>query len=268
MFRSKDHLAVRLLIAIVGAILAAIGLELFLIPHAIIVGGATGISAILAYFTDMRIGFLLFLINLPFILLSYRRLSKQFVSITVLSLFIFALTSVILYPYPSLVEDAAAAAIVGGLALGGGIGLVVRFGGSLDGSENTVRSASPAMLSTGPRIKLLNVIILLGAGFIFGWIQALYSAFAYWIAVEIVGLFLRGFSLKRTILIKSNHAEEICKTLELTMNIQLSFVSSRHVDLPNSKALLSATIHLFEISRMKAIVISLDPEASFHIRSV
>jgi len=263
----KDLFIVKLLLVIVGAILGAIGLELFLVPHAIIVGGATGLSAILAYWTDMRIGFVLFMINLPFILLSYRRLSKQFVGITVISLFVFALSAIILHPYPSLIEDAAIAAICGGLALGAGIGLVVRYGGSLDATENTIRAASPAMLASGPRIKLLNTMILLSAGFVFGWTQALYSTVAYLLAVEMVSLMLRGLSFKRTIWIKSKHAEEICQVLKSSLNMQLSYSSDSFADESNREAVLSATIHLFELSRIKSIVIGLDPDASFHTRS-
>ncbi|MCR8643870.1 YitT family protein [Paenibacillus sp. N1-5-1-14] len=264
----KNLSIVRLLLIILGAVLAAIGLELFLIPHAIIVGGATGLSALLAYWTDMRIGFVLFMINLPFILLSYRKISRPFVSITIISLFVFALSAIVLHPYPSLIEDAAIAAICGGISLGAGIGLVVRFGGSLDATENTIRSTSPAMLASGPRIKFMNTIILLSAGFLFGWTQALYSTVAYLLAVEMVSFVLNKLSLQRTIWIQSRYTEDICKALQSRLNMKLSYMPDMPSNPYSNEKLLSATIHVFEVSRMKAIVMGLDPDASFHTKLI
>ncbi|MGE6230421.1 YitT family protein [Paenibacillus chitinolyticus] len=213
----------KLLMVICGSVLAAVGLELFLIPNRMLVGGMTGLSALAAHFTEMRLGLFLFVLNLPLILLSYRKIRRNFAVLTVLGLLVFSLSALILHPVPALIENPMMAAFCGGAALGLGIGLVIRYGATLDTLET--RDHTEKLVKFGFKdqdFMLLNCFILAGAGFIYGWDQAMYSILAYLLAYETVHFSLRGFSVHRRITIVSGHCAEIEKEMEARLGRKVS----------------------------------------------
>lgn len=213
----------KLMMVICGSVLAAVGLELFLIPNRMLVGGMTGLSALAAHFTEMRLGLFLFVLNLPLILLSYRKVRRNFAVLTVLGLLVFSLSALILHPVPALIENPMTAAFCGGPALGLGIGLVIRYGGTLDTLET--RDHTEKLVKFGFKdqdLMLLNCFILAGAGFIYGWEQAMYSILAYLLAYETVHFSLRGFSVHRRITIVSPHCAEIGKEMEARLGRKAS----------------------------------------------
>ncbi|MFE6798273.1 YitT family protein [Paenibacillus chitinolyticus] len=213
----------KLLMVICGSVLAAVGLELFLIPNRMLVGGMTGLSALAAHFTEMRLGLFLFVLNLPLILLSYRKVRRNFAVLTVLGLLVFSLSALILHPVPALIENPMMAAFCGGAALGLGIGLVIRYGATLDTLET--RDHTEKLVKFGFKdqdFMLLNCFILAGAGFIYGWDQAMYSILAYLLAYETVHFSLRGFSVHRRITIVSGRCAEIEKEMEARLGRKAS----------------------------------------------
>ncbi|MFS0836521.1 YitT family protein [Paenibacillus sp. 1P03SA] len=213
----------KLLMVICGSVLAAVGLELFLIPNRMLVGGMTGLSALAAHFTEMKLGLFLFVLNLPLILLSYRKVRRNFAVLTVLGLLVFSLSALILHPVPALIENPMTAAFCGGTALGLGIGLVIRYGGTLDTLET--RDHTEKLVKFGFKdqdFMLLNCFILAGAGFIYGWEQAMYSILAYLLAYETVHFSLRGFSVHRRITIVSGYCAEIEREMEARLGRKAS----------------------------------------------
>ncbi|SEG56726.1 YitT family protein [Paenibacillus sp. UNC499MF] len=221
----------KLLMVICGSVLAAVGLELFLIPNRMLVGGMTGLSALAAHFTEMKLGLFLFVLNLPLILLSYRKVRRNFAVLTVLGLLVFSLSALILHPVPALIENPMTAAFCGGTALGLGIGLVIRYGGTLDTLET--RDHTEKLVKFGFKdqdFMLLNCFILAGAGFIYGWEQAMYSILAYLLAYETVHFSLRGFSVHRRITIVSGHCAEIEKEMEARLGRKASVYHAENAE--------------------------------------
>lgn len=274
---SSSRRLLNLLFVIAGGILASVGLELFLHPNKIIIGGITGISSLFAHWTEMRIGLFLFLFNVPFIFLSYKIVQKKFVLVTVLGLVVFSIGAIVLHPMPPLVEHPLAAAMFGGLCLGIGIGLVVRYGGTLDTLEiGDPSSRPPERLFSGKRmliekiIMLLNLLILTAAGVVFGWDQAMYSVIAYLIAYEMVYVAFRGFSAKRKVYILTAQRDQV--TQALRKRLRREPVNPN----PSSHSLQSATsdgwvqhfpgalyyeVHFLEMIWLKSIVRHIDPHA-------
>lgn len=226
MFPPLQRKPVRILSIIAGGLLAAVGLELFLIPHKLIPGGITGLSALLSHITEMRLGLFLFLFNLPFILLSRRQINLQFAMYTMLGLFCLTAGSLALHSYPAVAGEPLTAAIAGGLCLGLGIGISIRFGG-ITGSAGDkgyilLKGGPPKSAETA--IMLFNCAILLCGGFLFGWDQAMYSIIAYLLAFEGVRLSLRDLSRSRAVWITSRRCEEISKALQHSLKREAKLV--------------------------------------------
>ncbi|WP_416297770.1 YitT family protein [Paenibacillus illinoisensis] len=274
---SSTRRFLNLLLVIAGGILASVGLELFLHPNKIIIGGITGLSSLFAHWTEMRIGLFLFLFNVPFIFLSYRLVQKKFVLVTVLGLVVFSIGAIVLHPMPPLVEHPLAAAMFGGLCLGVGIGLVVRYGGTLDTLEiGDPSSRPPERVFSGKRmliekiIMLLNLLILTAAGVVFGWDQAMYSVIAYLIAYETVYIAFRGFTTTRKLYILTTQSTQVEKAVRKRLRREPGSPAPSS----ESASLLPADgwihhipgalyyeVHFLEMIWLKSIVRHIDPHA-------
>ncbi|RCX19574.1 uncharacterized membrane-anchored protein YitT (DUF2179 family) [Fontibacillus phaseoli] len=252
---------------IAGAMLAAAGLELFLMPHGIVVGGVTGLSALFALSTEMRLGLFLFLLNLPLLLLARKNIDASFALFTVCGLLVFSLGTIVLHPYPALMGDPLLAALTGGLSLGLGLGLALRFGGALDTAEKAVegfRSRTRKGLSPEGMMLLLNCFILLAAGFHFGFEQAVYSVTAYILAYESVKIPLFGLKINVMVQIESRECAEIQKALALYLNRRAAHImDARDGDFHQ---VLRYQCHRWETPRLKAIVKNCDPDSEISIR--
>ena len=158
----------RIVVLTIGAALMAVALEIFLVPNDIIDGGITGISIMLHELTEVPLGLFLFLINLPFLFIGYKQIGKTFAFSTLYAVAIMSIGTFLLHPIPPLTITKILAAIFGGVILGVGVGLVIRFGGSLDGTEIVailINKKTP--FSVGEVVMFFNFFILLSAGFVF-----------------------------------------------------------------------------------------------------
>lgn len=228
----RQSKTLRLLAVAGGGLIAAVGLELFLMPHKLLPGGITGLSALISHLTEMRLGLFLFLFNLPFILISRRQISLRFALYTMLGLICLTAGSLALHHFPAAVSEPLPAAIAGGLCLGFGLGISVRFGGLTAGSEEQ----SVRLLNGGPPrsaempIMLFNIAILLYGGSLFGWDQAMYSIIAYLLAFEALRFSLRDLSLTQAVWITSSKPEEIRRKLQQSLDREVKLIQSSGPD--------------------------------------
>ncbi|GGH34968.1 YitT family protein [Paenibacillus segetis] len=255
---------INILGVIVGALLASIGLELFLMPHGIVVGGITGLSAVMAFYTEMRLGLFLFLLNLPLVLLQRRNISASFSMLTVIGLLVFSISSIVLHPFPALTTSPIPAALGGGISLGFGIGLAVRFGGTLDTVEKTAEWIHFKLpVSADLLILILNCHILIFAGFYFGFEQALYSVIAYILAFETVKIPISSWSYTRTYTITSHYCHEIQEELLIRLNRQSTLIQSPQ---DGDSGILLCKSNRLEETRLKAIVKDYDRDSTISIK--
>jgi hypothetical protein len=235
--------------------------------------------------TEMRIGLLLFLFNLPFIFLAYRHIRLEFTIMTLLGLFVVSLSAIFLHPFPALLDNSLSAAVCGGVCLGLGIGLVVRYGGTLDTLEMNERYLvrHRGLLSPENLILTMNCIILTVAGFIFGWQQAMYSIIAYILAFEMLHFSIRGVRgllPYRTLCIMSSRGEEIERAIQLRFRkiddpeeLQISSIRAAQgtgakpmwEPTMGSPQFLIYTVHFLDVLRMKGIIKNIDPGASIAV---
>lgn len=206
----KRRILTRAFIILVGALLVSVGLEIFLVPNNIIDGGVTGLSIMLSHLTGLKLGLFLFLLNLPFLIIGYKQIGKTFAVSTLFGVAVMSVGTSLLLPVPSLTHDLLLSAVFGGIIVGIGVGLVIRAGGSLDGTEIVaILLTKKSPFSVGEVVMFFNIFILGSAGFIFGWDRAMYSLIAYYIAYKMIDLTMVGLEQSRSVYIISDSPDEI-----------------------------------------------------------
>ena len=159
-----------------GAVTAAFALEEFLVPNAIFDGGVTGISMILAHYVPVKLGVLVVVINIPFVLLGVRALGKLLALKVIYAVTLFSAMTAVFEPLVNATSDTILAVVFGGIFLGVGVGLVLRGGSCLDGTEIVAILVNRKFsFSIGQIILLFNVIIYFVAGMVFGLDRGMYS---------------------------------------------------------------------------------------------
>ena len=198
----------------VGAAIAAVGLELFLIPNNVIDGGVVGLSIMASYVSGMPLGIFLIVLNIPFLYLGYKQIGKNFAIATVVAVIFLSLWSEVFEPMEQVTTDPFLAAIFGGIIDGLGVGLIMRAGGSLDGTEIVAIIAdSRSVFSVGEVVMFINLFILSGAGLLFGWDKAMYSLFAYFVIARMIDTVIKGLDESYGVMIVTNSPAELTSAL-------------------------------------------------------
>lgn len=194
---------------ILGIISAAFGLESFLLPNKFIDGGATGISLLIAEVADVPLYILIMIVNAPFVLLGYQVIGKLFALKTALAILGLALALVFI-DFPEVTDDRLLVAVFGGFFLGAGIGLSVRGGSVIDGTEVLAIYLSRKLGTTiGDIIILINIFVFLAAAYLLSIETALYSMLTYLAASKTLDFVVEGIEEYTGVTIISNHQEEI-----------------------------------------------------------
>ena len=171
----------------IGATMAAAALEIFLIPNSIIDGGVTGISIILNTVLGGSLSLFIIALNIPFLLMGFKLLGKKFFLKGVYGMLIFTTLLEVFHYVPVVTDDILLAFIYGGLLLGIGVGLVIKFGGYLDGTEIVaILLSKKSTISVGQVILIINIFIYGTAFFVFGPDRALYSLLTYFVTFKII----------------------------------------------------------------------------------
>jgi len=254
---------------LIGSVLAAIGLEIFLVPNDIVDGGITGISIMASYLTKLPLGAFIFTLNIPFIVLGYYQIGKTFVFSTLYSITILSIGVSILHPIPGLTHDILLAAVFGGIILGIGVGLVIRYGGSLDGTEMIAIVVTKRIgLSVGEVVMFINIFILSSAGLIFGWDRAMYSLIAYFIAFKVIDMTIQGLDESKALMIVTDKADELAEVLLARLGRGVTFLEGRGGYSGQSKGVLYSVINRLEIAKLKTIIDEIDENAFVTIHDV
>lgn len=194
----------RAVLIALGVLLAAFGLKGFLVPNHFIDGGITGISLLTAQLTGVPVSVWLILFNSPFIYLGMKQISYGFAFKTALAIISLALV-IYFIDFPVITNDKLLISIFGGFFLGSGIGLAIRGGGVIDGTEIlAVYINRKSVLSMGDIILLINVFIFIFAAFILGIETALYSILTYLSASKTVDFIIQGIEEYTGVTIISN----------------------------------------------------------------
>ena len=197
------------LFILVGIFAAGFGLRGFLLPNDFIDGGAMGISLMVYELTKIPLPFLIVLVNLPFIILGIKVVNKTFAFKTILAILGLAIVVAII-PYPQITSDKLLISIFGGFFLGTGIGLAIRGGSVIDGTEVLAIFVSRQRGSSiGDIIMIINIIIFTFAAYLLSVETAMYAMLTYLSASKTVDFIVEGFEEYMGITIISDYSDDI-----------------------------------------------------------
>lgn len=259
----------KILFMLLGSILVSIGLEIFLIPNDIIDGGMTGISIMASHLTKVQLGVFIFLFNLPFFVVGYKQIGKTFALSTLFSVICLSIGVTLLHPIPGITQDTLLATIFGGIILGVGVGLIIRNGGSLDGTEIiAIILDKRSAFSIGEIVMFFNLFILGSSGFIFGWDRAMYSLIAYFIAFKTIDITVQGLDESKAVIIVSDKNKDISEAIIDRLGRGLTFLEGKGAYSGNEISVIYVVLSRLEIAKLKNIVNGFDEDALITITSV
>lgn len=261
--------AVRMLLIMVGAALSSIGLEIFLIPNDIIDGGIVGVSIIASHLTQVQLGLFTLLFNIPFFIIGYKQIGKSFVLSTAFAVVCLSVGVSVLHPIPGLTHDVFLAAIFGGIINGAGVGLIIRAGGSLDGTEIVaIILDKKTSFSIGEIVMFFNVFILTGAGFIYGWDHAMYSLIAYFIAFKVIDIVVEGLDESKAVMIVSDKSKDITEAILARLGRGVTLLNGQGGYSKAPANVIYVVVSRLELAKIKSIVHDFDRDALVTIGSV
>ena len=257
------------LVLIIGSLIYSAGLEIFLVPNNIIDGGIVGISIMASYLTGIPFGVYMLVLNLPFLYLGYKQIGKTFAISTIISIIALSIFSEFLEPVPQITQDYFLAAIFGGIIAGAGVGLVIRQGGSLDGTEITaIILDRKTSFSVGEVVMFFNLFILGAAGFVFGWDKAMYYLVAYFIISKMIDVVLKGLDESYAVMIVSDEYEEIADALMHRLGRGVTYLHGQGAYTGDDKQVLYCVVTRLEVVKLKEIALEKDETAFVTINPV
>ncbi|MCL6577019.1 YitT family protein [Kyrpidia sp.] len=270
--RMAEHWRYRVyqgVLVIGGSLVAAYGLRGFLVPNHIIDGGMTGISILLSYLTGLNIGWFLLALNLPFLLLGYNQIGKTFTVLTFLGVAGLAVWTWVLGSAAVVTQDLLLAAVFGGVIVGLGVGLVIRHGGSMDGTEIVAVVLSERWpFSVGEIIMFFNVFILGSAGFVFGWDRAMYSLIAYFVAYKTIDVVVDGLDESKGVWIVSNRAEELGVVILARLGRGVTYLEAKGGYSEEPKQMIYTVVTRLELPKLRTVVREIDPQAFVSVADI
>lgn len=253
----------------IGAIIYSAGLNLFLIPNHIIDGGITGISLLEQALTGVPFSLLIVVLNLPFFYLGYRRLGAGLAVSSTYAIVVLSLFSSIFEEMKPATTDPFLSTIFGGIIIGIGVGIVIKSGGSTDGTEIVaIWMDSKSSFSVGEIIMFFNFFILGAAGFVFSWNSAMYSLIAYFICSRMIDAVSTGLDSSKGIFIVTTEYDKVSDAIVHDMHRAVTRLHGQGGFLKDDKDVLYCVVTRLEVTKLKQVVHGIDPSAFLSVFDV
>ena len=244
-----------LIMITLGAVMAAIALKLILIPNSMIDGGMNGVSIILNTLFGGSLGLIIFIVNLPFLILGYKQLGKKFVLKAFYGMALFSILLEVFGRYTPLIDDTLLATVYGGILLGVGCGLIIKEGGCLDGTETiAILINRKKSLSVGQVVFCFNIVIYGAAIFVFGAERALYSLLTYFISYKVIDMVSDGLNSAKAAFIITDDGKEIASEILKRLGRSVTVLSGEGIISHGDKRVLYTVITRFEVPILKDIL--------------
>jgi uncharacterized membrane-anchored protein YitT (DUF2179 family) len=249
-----------------GIMAAGFGLKGFLLPNNFLDGGVMGISLLINLLSSIDLSYLVVLINLPFIVIAYTQVAKKFAIRTILAIVALAVVLAIV-EFPVITSDKLLIAFFGGFFLGLGIGLSIRGGSVIDGTEVlAIYTSRKTTLTVGDIILILNIFIFSVAAYLINIETALYAILTYLVASKTVDFVVHGIEEYTSVMIVSKHSDEIKAAITNHMGRGVTVLRGkggfgktghRHEDYD----VIYSVITRLELQRLKTEIAKIDEEA-------
>jgi uncharacterized membrane-anchored protein YitT (DUF2179 family) len=251
---------------LLGAFIQAIALRLFLVPSDLVSGGISGLAQLFNHFTAFPIGLIVLFGNIPLFILGWQYLGgPRFALRTVLSILAFSIftdTLVFFLPAEGVTEDMVLNTLYGGLLLGVGLGIVYRGRGTSGGTDILGRILNRRTGITISQAYLItDSLVVLGAGFVFGWTKALYGLVLIYVSGIAAELALQGTNIIRTVIIVTAQTDAITQAIMHDMERGVTILSGTGGYTNEPRDVIYCTVSRMEINRLKILVHDIDPRA-------
>lgn len=230
-------------------------------PNHLIDGGVTGLSIVAAKLFGLPLGVFLIVLNIPFIVLGYKKFGREFAALSVLGVIALAALTFVHVSH-GFTDVPILAAVFGGLLVGVGVGFVIRYGGILDGLDVVaVLIDRVTVFSVGEAIMAINGVIITLAGFVFGWEQALYSLVAYFVAHKAIDVTVEGLDESRCLWIVSLQVRDIGKVINELIAEPVTYVKESDPSDREPHGVMLAVVTRMQEQKVKTAVRAVDPRA-------
>lgn len=248
--------------------MTAVGLQFFLLPNHLLDGGVTGLSIIAAKLSGLPLSPFLIALNIPFVILGYKKFGREFAALSALGIATLAALTFVHSDY-MFVDTPILAAVFGGGIVGIGVGIVIRYGGIIDGADTVaVLIDRKTVFSVSEAIMAINGVIISLSGFVFGWDEALYSLIAYFIAHKTIDVMVEGLNEDRCMWVVSKHIHKIGHVVNELTDEPVTYIKESNPE--NNAAphgMLLAVILRFDERKLKSAIRAIDPHAYVVITS-
>lgn len=252
----------------IGTVIAAAALECFLIPNTILDGGVTGISIIIYKLFNIPLSLLVLVLNIPFVYVGFRNLGKNFLIRTIYSMLAFSLFLSFFELVPAFTEEILLATVFGGALLGVGVGLVIHFGGCVDGTESVaIVISKKTNFSVGQIVLMFNLLIYTAAGFIFGFDRAMYSLLTYVITFKVIDLVSEGLEQAKAALIVTDKGTNLSKEIYERLGRTTTTIRGKGL-ISGEKEVLYCVLTRIEVFELRRIVEEMDESAFVTVMDV
>lgn len=269
--KSFFHLLKTYLWLLLGAFLAAISIELFLYPNNLIDGGVIGISLILGKKTHPDfIPLFVFLLNLPFIYLSYRHIRKSFIFPMSFAVVSFTIFLALLKTGPKFHGEPIEIIVLGGAILGIGVGIVIRHGGCLDGSEILgIIWNKRYGYTVGQVVLIFNFFVFIAYAIaVLDWHVAVKSLITYIVAFKMIDLVIVGLDEIKSVQVISTKSEVIAKKVLKELGLGLTITSGRGGYSGSNTDILNIIVERLDLAELKDLILDIDSKAFISISNV
>ena len=260
--KKKKEIIISFIFVVVGAIVAAFSIEQFLAPNNIMDGGIVGIGMVLDVFVPLPLSVLTFLLNVPFLYIGFRQMGSLFLAKTAVGMVVFSVSLQIFYSWNMATSEPLLATVFGGIVLGIGVGLVIRYGGCLDGTETmAILISKKTSLSVGQIILIFNILIYLVVGLLFGSDRAMYSLLTYFITSKVIDLVEVGLDEAKAVMIITNESQQISDAIFERLGRTVTILEGEGL-ISGKKVILYCVVTRIEIPVIKKILQE-DDESGF-----
>lgn len=257
----------------IGAFLAAFAVEVFLIPNNLIDGGVIGIAMICSYiFGKFTLPAFLILFSAPFLIMAYRYIGKVFLAHMFFALtffigFVFLIQRVMHFEFHG---ESLEVVVIGGAILGIGIGLIIRYGGCLDGTEilGIIINKSTG-ITVGQVVLICNVFIFAAAGLVFkDWHPPMLSLITFMVATKVMDAVIVGLEETKSVWIISPKSNDITKAIIKELGLGVTILYGRGGYSGEDRELLYVISERLQLAELKDLVYREDPTAFMAIENI
>ncbi len=247
-----------------GALIAALGVSLFLAPVNMVAGGLSGIGIIVHTLCGFPVGSLMLLLNIPLFLLGFRCMGKTFLLRSLFGAFMFsALTDATAF-MPPITDNLMLCALAGGALLGIGMGLMFLYGATTGGTDILAQLLHRGFprIDVGKWVLFTDAVIILASGFVFGnWEGCLYGVIASLANGVLIDMMQQGANFAKVVYVISPQAEHIAKEVMDKLARGVTGLYSRGMYAGSDALMLLCVIKKQEVMKFKQIVLQKDPNA-------